>query len=227
MKKILISLILLVLVLTNTLFTNVLAVQQNNGDEETLLKYYDVFNNSQYSIYALYDIDKNGFPELILTTDMDRPAECHIYTYTNNRIVDLGTQYAQYGIYGIDENGILISGGGTGVVAYNRLYIENNVLKEDKTAYLSACVQPGFEEYLYKGNRISETQFAELENSLSAIEFNNIFKLQNPIKDIPNGTELSLDQPPIMQNDIIMAPIRAILRLWDMVLNGIKIYKQQ
>lgn len=211
MKKILLSLTLLIVVLTNILFANVFAMYTNNSDETILLKYYNVFNNSQYSKYALYDVDKNGFPELILSTDLNNKfSECHIYTYTNNKIVDLGTHYIGYGIYGIDENGIVISTGGTGVLVYSKLYIENDMLKEDKTTYLSLCVQPHFEEYLYKGDKISGNQFTELENRLLAIEFNDIFKLQNSIKVILNGTEFVFDQPPIIENDRVMVPIRAI-----------------
>ena len=180
MKKIVCMFIAIVLIESMFITPTQHVIAASADDIEILHMYSGVFDGENYEKYALYDIDKNGFPELILSENyFHKFAECHIYTYLNNNIVDLGTMPIGYGIYGIDENGILFSSGGTGVLVYTRFYLQNNVLIEEENTYLSCCNQPNFEEYKYKEADISQKDFIELENKLQTIEFEDIFELEN------------------------------------------------
>lgn len=213
MKKSLLSLTLSVLLLTNILFSVALAESSpDSSDKEILQVYYDVFNNTQYEEYALYDIDKDGFPELLLSTNpMVKYSECQIYTYSNGKITHLGTQTIVYGIYEYDDRGILFASGGAGLLVYNRVYIKNNTLVEDeKTPYLGRHIEPYIKKFTHKGYKITEARFEKLQKNLVHVKFSKVFKLENSIRVIVDGKELSFDQPPVMINDRVMVPIKTI-----------------
>lgn len=137
--------------------------------------YKNIVLSSKYSLYTLYDIDKDQIPELFLANGTDGLADTQIYTIKNGNLIDLGICTNQYGIYKCEENGVLFAGGGTGTIIFQRYYIESESLIKDTVIYLMASVHPevGYEEYTFKGVDISSSEYEELKSSLNGISFVN------------------------------------------------------
>ncbi len=70
-------------------------------------------SSNDFCKYVLYDIDRNGVPELIVNTGTDDANSLYnVYTIRNGKAVSLGSVSIPYGrLYGLTESGLLIMSG--------------------------------------------------------------------------------------------------------------------
>ncbi|MBR6513691.1 MAG: DUF2116 family Zn-ribbon domain-containing protein [Clostridia bacterium] len=155
-------------------------VTESEAETEDLWqqKYMDTLSETDYEYYALYDIDKNGTPELLLN-DYSGGFECFVIGFDGNTLITYGSIPNKYSLYGYsDGNGIIYSTGGTGILCYSVYMLENSSLTEVNSALLSYCIDPyeGIEEYKYQGNSITSTEYNKIEKEITDnyIEFLDI-----------------------------------------------------
>ncbi len=117
-----------------------------NGNSDVYESYkkvldsYPVYSNgltipdeySETNYYTLYDIDKNGTPELIVREEHN---DFYVYTYSNGEAKYSGSLWSVYGtpLYECNGNGVAVHWGGMGNlrVEYFTLYsLNNGVLSE-------------------------------------------------------------------------------------------------
>lgn len=113
--------------------------------------------------YTLYDIDKNGIPELIVKEDLHK---YYIYTFDGNGAKLCGNYDWLYGdcLYGYDGNGIVVYEGGMGSLRLE--YISLYTLSDCTLEYHSAIAST--EEYSY------EELYSILKNYTSIDDFHLI-----------------------------------------------------
>lgn len=164
--------------------------------------YLNILNNTNYSKYALYDIDKDDVPELILGEQYN--GQFYVYGYKNEKVVDYGELYTQYGIYKYDENGIIICTGGTGLSIYLLIYEDNGYLLEREVPYLecNAVYPEDIPKFYFNGEMITEQQYENYEQEFLPIDFHAIDDLSflNTLvntqmhKEVSNYSEKTIEQ---------------------------------
>ena len=196
-------------------------VNLGNNYEGVFNAYKDMLIKTEFSKYTLYDIDRDRIPELILSNDSEGFSDCEIYTYTENKFTKIAEDTIHYGLYSSGWGGVLFETGGTGVVSFIQKNIENGKLIESSNTFLSACYVPGYENFIFQGEEVSENEYniqKPTENDrLQFVQKNDLgilrkmlFQNEKEIKVVLNGEEIKFDQPPIMAEDRILVPIRKI-----------------
>lgn len=130
---------------------------------ETFYKNYDNVT------YTFFDIDNNGFPELIYQYEFWK---YQVYSYSNNNLVDSGEIFAKYGIACYDSALYTIDGG-TGYIEYckielnDNLEVYHNVVPFLSRETLDPAVAP---QYLHNREEITEAEFTEIENTIVELD---------------------------------------------------------
>ena len=158
-------------------------VAEKREDFNWKSEYTNVLNNTNYSEYTLYDIDKDNIPELVLN-DHKGNFEFQVYGIKNNELIDYGVLYASYGIYSYSENGIIVTTGGTGVLVCTILQIQNNSLLPIQPDLLQCSVVPSmqYEDYLFQGQPITASEYEEKRKEI----------FENSLTDFYTKTDLSI-----------------------------------
>ena len=68
--------------------------------------------------YTLYDIDKDGIPELIVSEG----GLHHVYTVHDGSAVHCGDVYGYWGLWGCEDNGLIVHDGGLGIMRVESMY---------------------------------------------------------------------------------------------------------
>ena len=140
------------------------------------------YNNYDYDVrYTLFDIDNNGFPELIYNT---ADWQYQIYSFNNNNLVDSGEINAKYGIVKYGDM-LLAHNGGTGYSEYCQVQL-NEALKiqQDVIPYLSRESNAPISEsstYLLNQKEISESEYMKIYNNIDDVKMlpkNNLSLLE-------------------------------------------------
>ncbi len=132
------------------------------------LKDYGTNNKCQY---ALYDIDKNGIPELILRKDNSKYS---IYTYDKNKVVYIGDEYWFYenGLYCHDK-GLAVYDGGMGRlhIEYVYLYVlcDSKLVRKEK---IISTESSSFEELYELLKTYKQIPFVQISD-MSLFDSNN------------------------------------------------------
>ena len=178
--------------------TGTMSRKTSTGETKTL---------TTYSKYAIYDINKDNSPELLVDDANDNML--YVYSFKNSRITSWCGYVASYGADSYYEypngNGIIMHGGGMGHDHFEGIskYVFRN-------------------EELYFDEELANTEygtFKQLRDSLDHYK-KIVFKETNDlsffdnlkiIKVVLNGEEIEFDQSPIMaEGNRILVPIRKI-----------------
>lgn len=112
---------------------------------------------TDYTKYTLYDVDKDGTPELLIK----KGDEIGIYTYDGQAAKKCGQiEDSFYSIYGNSENGIIVYGGGSG--SLHMEYIDLYTLKNGRIYGPSTIMNT--EEHSYEEIRNKVSSFTEITN---------------------------------------------------------------
>lgn len=130
------SMLLVCCIITSLISSTALA-SENDWQQayKANLQEYPQSIDSYNTEYTLYDIDKDGIPELIIKCGI---AKYYIYTFEKNKSKLCGEFYWVYSncLYENDDNGIIVWNGGMGPfhLEYISLYVlSNGVLEENST----------------------------------------------------------------------------------------------
>lgn len=125
---------------------------------DEILNKYELSNN-----YALYDIDKDGTPELIISSS---PTSHQVFTYDGNIALNCG-QISSYneGLKEYDGNGMAVYDGGMGSLHFEYVYLytlENKKLKISKQ--IISNEESTTEEVRATADSMTAIQFYEISN---------------------------------------------------------------
>ena len=186
--------------------------------------YSDYVNSTDSTMpwtYSLYDVDKDGIPELII--DDEKPHNFRtvkVYKYNGN------VSYMGYFMPGYGEMCGYPDGSGIGLLyaVRNREFIELYTYNGDFAS--AGNLTDIFEVYsdddyknpedLYPGAYALPKCNVNDYNLLNSILPDNDV---DDIKVVLNGAEISFDQPPVMMNDRVLVPIRAIFETLGYTVN--------
>lgn len=93
---------------------------------------YD-FEDYTYAQYFIYDIDKDGIPEIIVDDGMDEASRtAFIYKYVNGEAAFLGSVYSGYSTFSTvpNQNGVMLWGGHMDHLTASIISIEGNQLTQ-------------------------------------------------------------------------------------------------
>lgn len=93
---------------------------------------YD-FEDYTYAQYFIYDIDKDGIPEIIIDDGMDEASRtAFIYKYVNGEVAFLGSVYSGYSTFCTvpNQNGVMLWGGHMDHLTASIISIEGNQLTQ-------------------------------------------------------------------------------------------------
>lgn len=157
----------------------------------------------------IYDIDKNGTPELIIN-DQKSPSvsEIYIFTYEQNRLVDVGNYPGgRIMLHPYEGRGFLVSYTMDGYGTIKYLYMKDNEIH-----FSHGWEVNGFEDLESYGKLelLTTVDYASVKKAIIKQS-----KLNNNYNNISvavtlNDEEIVFDQPPILQNDRTLVPMRAI-----------------
>ncbi|NBI70951.1 hypothetical protein D3Z50_07735 [Clostridiaceae bacterium] len=137
-------------------------------------EYRKILSSTDYLYYTLYDIDKDGSPELLLcNSEFGIQGSIQVYTYKNNGLIDLGSElYTKYSLHAYEGNGIICDTGGTGVYGAYRQYIDQDMIKTDDSWILDYSYDP-FEKvksYYFQGSEISEEEYNQIKAQMIKLD---------------------------------------------------------
>ncbi len=168
--------------------------------------------------YSIYDVDKDGVPELLI--DDEKPhAIRQIKVYKYNGVIsymgDFMPGYSEMCAYP-DGSGIamLVQGKNREFIelyAYNGGFVSAGNLTDIFSVYdANEYRNP---EELYLG------AYALSECNVDDYSLLNSVFADDDIKVVLNGAEIGFDQPPVMMNDRVLVPIRAIFEAMGYTVN--------
>ena len=168
-------------------------------------------------VYSVYDIDKDGIPELIVDNNEPHATrEVYIYTF-NNGLVYLGScrmgyaELCQYpdgeGFAGFNayKNRQFLE-----LITYNGSGFDSQMLTESKEVYSIDDIEEP-EDMIPGAYRLEQCPIGSSELLEKALAGFSAGGAEEPaISVVLNGSALTFDQPPIIEHDRTMVPIRAI-----------------
>lgn len=118
----------------NSIYEHYMQLKDEIANRDSIGDYYKVVlyqHPRDSSEYMLYDIDKNGIPELILR---EETVKYYVYSFDGTDALSCGEFYWFYNgcLYGYNGNGLIVHNGGIGSEhsEYISLYtLENNILE--------------------------------------------------------------------------------------------------
>lgn len=153
------------------------------------------------SQYTLYDIDKNGIPELIIDDANSMTGVYDVYTLKNGNVEMCGQLYAYYGLYDYAMgNGVVVSDGGIGSDRQQNLSLyslDNGIItcKEELGEYYyktdAAELKSELDKYKKIENFVStkdSSLFAEIDTGSDERILNGDFSEYAGIYTLPDGT---------------------------------------
>ena len=174
----------------------------------------DIFRSKYYYIY---DIDKDGTPELIIN-DQPLPSASGIdvYTYKDNKAVFLGyMDGGRVNFYTYPGNGFAVSYTMDGYGSMDLISVIDGSLEVTQTWEVQK-----FNELALLPHESDKLTGFECSANNVTINYDYIkdaivsqYRINNQCDDIKvllNGSEIEFDQPPIIRDDRTLVPMRAI-----------------
>lgn len=154
----------------------------------------DKYNDDNYPMFELYDINNDNIPELFISTGFSYASgSCQVYSYVDSKcklLKDTGSNYGETNI--IPSQGILCDGSGhMGRLYYNYYSFDGNELNLLDSLYCQIYNQP----YEYYHN----------EQSVSEKEFNKIKSYYDNMENISVGRKNKFDELYYKYGDIYYA----------------------
>lgn len=179
--------------------------------------YYDVIcnNTSMFSEYSIYDIEKDGIPELLLKTgDCEADYEYCIYTVKDNTLKQIGTINGFHStLFSYQGKGILLHMGYMGVESVSLISFENGKLTQT-TKFES---EDGEYHYFnnmdkyFEGSKSITDIYKDKSYDTLANEVAQYLVHDTDIKVLLNNKQLNFDQTPVLLNNRALVPMRKIL----------------
>ena len=219
MKKI-VSIVMSLALFTALFVQSVSASDGIQGAYKRILNQYISEWGGEYIDYTLFDIDNNGSKELIV--DFGGSDGSRAYGYKNGIVENYDDCAGNVKCYYQKNNNLyaLCFGIRESYEEYTifDMWIDKIILNNNKIVLEKIYHNPYFKQMSYEYGRDTENhipEVAEFLNGAKEIDFLNIrdhslLEELTQIKVVLDGTELSFDQPPIIENDRVMVPIRAI-----------------
>ncbi len=176
----------------------------------------EVKKNYETSAYYVYDINKDNIPELIIkrgTCEADYRYD--VFTYMNSEALFIGELPGGHiSLCSVNESGILLYCAHMGYEMIFEGSMSNNKISHKKI-YEEDC---SGKEYTYEreiGKFRAGAKFLEACRDISDFNllkqyFDSISTEENLISIILDGKKLKFDQPPVMRNDRVLVPVRAV-----------------
>ena len=191
---------------------------------------YDYYDETSASgiYYYIYDIDKDGTPELIINDQaLPSSSDIDVYTYEYGEVVYLG--YIVGGrvkFFTYPGNGFAVSYtmDGYGTMDLISVIDESTEVTEtwDIERFNELDLLPYGSEEMYGSGWFADKYKIDYDYIRKAIvECQNTGYQTDNIKVLLNGRDLEFDQPPIIMNDRTLVPMRAIFEamgcevIWD------------
>jgi len=150
---------------------------------QIIMRFYDLYKDKYDCTFALYDMDKNGVPELFLNYWY---RQSYVYSFNNGKIKVLGHTYNE--LYKTDiKNGIISYGGfGTGTGGILLYTIESEQLKTDVICEHNVHPSLDVEQYKYM------TKFVDSEKYHEIVEEYTQFPLTMSVIELERLNEFSI-----------------------------------
>lgn len=170
--------------------------------------------------YTLFDIDNNGIDELIVETGGSNGS--FAYGYISGSVIYYGPCADNVKGYYQKDNNLYVLGSTLEDIEDQyilfELWIDKLVLENNQISHQNIYNNPYFEvpiNDIGKNTEKNISQVADFLNGARDVEFFNIqdrslLNESSQITVVLNNTEIGFDQSPIMQDDRVMVPIRAI-----------------
>ncbi len=190
---------------------------------ETHKQYFSYDNTWEiFNEYYLYDIDKDGVPELLVEEDTSGAGGvAYVYKYANNKLVKIGEIYNGHSSFYTypEANGIIdhmCRMGHENITIYK---IVNNSIKEESVFSGYFPDSP----YVYYGAEQEYKPYVEGSRSVHRAYVNDYSLLDDyfnasansEIKVYISGGRVKFDVPPVIENGRILVPVRAIVEELD------------
>lgn len=220
MKKKFLSIMMSLVLFTALFLQSVSASDSMQEAYNRILNQYISERGGEYIYYTLFDIDNNGSKELIV--DFGGSDGSRAYGLNNGIVEEYGYCAGNVKGYYQKNNNLYalccaLQQVETHYVTYE-MWIDKIVLNNNKISYQTIYRNPSYRKSMNEVDQSTEKsipEVAEFLNGAKEIDFLNIrdqslLEEVSQIKVVINGKELSFDQPPIMENDRVMVPIRTI-----------------
>lgn len=184
--------------------------------------YYDVIcnNTSMFSEYSIYDMEKDGIPELFLQTgDCEADYEYCVYTVVGDALKQMGKFSGFHStLFSYQGKGILSHIGHMGFESVSLVTFENGKLTpvikfESDDSY---DIDSGEYQYYSNMDKYFENSkpikniFEDKSYSTLTDEVEQYLVHDTDIKVLLNDEQLIFDQTPVLLNDRTLVPLRKI-----------------
>ncbi|MBE7018591.1 MAG: copper amine oxidase N-terminal domain-containing protein [Ruminococcaceae bacterium] len=204
MKKKLLGLFLMFAIMSSIFPISNLVYAQNDA---MIAAYKSVlWDHGTTDSYALYDIDKDNSPELLVQSEYG--FQLYVYTFKNGTVIYLpgsvdayGDEYYYEYPYG---NGFLAHGGGMGT--YHLEYVVRYEVQNDQIVGTDTITDSASHTFAQMQDTLAQYQKIVFKDATDL----SLFDQLSGVKVVLNGENLAFDQPPVIINDRTMVPMRKI-----------------
>ena len=221
MKKKIVSIVMSLALFTALFVQSVSASDDIKGEYKRILNQYISEWGGEYTSYTLFDIDNNGSKELIV--DFGGSDGSRAYGYKNGIVENYDYCAGNVKCYYQKNNNLYalcfaLQQVETNHVTYE-MWIDKIVLNNNRISHQTIYRNPSYRKSMNELDQSTEKsipEVAEFLNGAKEIDFLNIrdhslLEELVQIKVILNGTEISFDQPPILDPaGRVLVPIRKI-----------------
>ena len=184
--------------------------------------YYDVIRNnpSMLSEYSIYDIEKDGIPELLLKTgEGEAEYEYCVYTVAGNELKQIGKFSGFHSsLFSYRGNGVLSHVGYMGYELVSLVSFENGTLTQAAKFEADDSYDANTGNYMYYSNMDKYFEGAKPirdiyeDKSYDTLvgEVEQYLVHDSDIKVLLNNKQLTFDQAPVLLNNRTLVPMRKI-----------------
>ena len=118
---------------------------------------------SSGKMFTLYDIDKNGTPELIISLGDDSSSKCELYTCDGGKLIQLGTE-GMFGtvMYSVSTNAVSVGTAGKTGASSAAYKLKDGELQSVMQAEESFDTQTGKISYFLDGEKASKSDYTSV-----------------------------------------------------------------